>query len=1681
MTSRPPTGGPGRRRRTRPASQGEQGLNRMDKVDTPARAAKTVAKPVAPAGARRKASGNGTARKVVGVLVLGMHRSGTSALTRVLNLLGCALPSDLLGGNESNPEGHWESLRAIEINDTLLQALGRRWDDIRELPADWMQRPEAEVARTQIRGFLDKEFGGQKLWVLKDPRLCRLAPLWLEVMDEMGMDARIVLPVRHPGEVAYSLARRDGFTTGRSVLLWLQHVTEAERASRGRPRVLVHHQDLMANWRGEADTIRRELGLTWPARGRNNTQIDEFVRPQLAHSDAQAGDPAATRVPLPPQVMRLYGELLANDDDKAWTAIERAANTIGKAASIFLPGIEDLSLRIEQRERETAAAMVALKAGVGDPEMWRRNSAALETLVKENAVGFNKLAQSQPLLHELIRQIEAQRKEVGPVVKEQSHALQALRAEARQASGDLLGHVDGRLTDFGEYVQELRRQVAQLRQDADETSGQVPPLVHEVIRQLEAQRHELGPAAQTPALVHEVIAQVEAQRNEFGPLIDQLNGLLRRHGDELGPTLQRQAQQLARLAEHLGERDEQLQKLHGVAFERQAQLTHMANVQTRLEMRLKGLENDRTALQATVAEREAALEAATAAHAAALQRAVAERDTLLAQRDAQLAKLVESHKALVTRFEQVDAERAAKAAELVDTADMLSLAEQEIASREFHAHGMRDTLNLRILEVRQLQQRVEELEQHLLHVEHQRQVKKQQIEAHEQHIAALEQTVADAGKHIDGLRDILAERENRLADMHRTLEQSRRDLDEAREKIGQMAGSRSWKITAPLRAFNAMRRGGKPPATVAMQTLVTEPFDREWYLEQYPDVANSGMDPYQHYLMSGKAEGRKPLRPTLFERQLSKLAPGDDDKPAKKKKGKAKPYVPRSEPLVTDDFDESFYLRYYPDIASSGVDPYEHFKSHGQAEGRFGKLPPLDLTPGRIAFDPQKETVLVVSHEASRTGAPILSLNIGQGLARKYNVVSLLCGPGPMVDAFLQESTYVLGPVKLRDEYLKTMLLMEQLVAALPLKFAVVNSIESRHVLEHLSKFGVPTVSLIHEFAAYTRPRSAFRDAIYWAGETVFSTPLTCDNALAEFPELADQSFNIAAQGRCMLHAEEADAESIEREDLRVRGRLRPLGDKDDAVVVIGAGFVQQRKGVDLFIDIAAKVLSSPGGRRFRFVWVGKGYDPENDLGYSVYLADQLRRHGLERDIVFMDETSRIDTVYAATDILLLSSRLDPLPNVAIDAMAHGLPVVCFENTTGIASVLDDAGLHEHCVADYLDTADAADKLLKLGAAPELRAEVGEKSKVVVAERFDMGRYLERLEEIADIAKERLQAEMAGVEAIVSSGLVRKDFFFRPNHVKMSLEDVVRFAYLRAWSTGIGRRKLFPGFHPGVYALHHPLGRNDDAMVEWLRHGRPDGPWMSPVVANTDPVVPLPADARVALHLHVYYADLLSEMLGRIGDNRVRPDLFISVPNERVAEEVRETLANYEGRVAAVQVVPNRGRDIGPLLTAFGPALLAGYDYVGHLHTKKTADLKDESVGKNWYRFLLENLLGGQAPMADAVLGRLAADPTLGLVFPDDPNVVSWGSNRPFAEAVAADLGVDELPEHFQLPVGTMFWARVEALRPLIEHGFDWADYPAEPLPYDGSLLHALERLFPLVAEAHGFRNAVTNVAGVTR
>lgn len=790
---------------------------------------------------------------------------------------------------------------------------------------------------------------------------------------------------------------------------------------------------------------------------------------------------------------------------------------------------------------------------------------------------------------------------------------------------------------------------------------------------------------------------------------------------------------------------------------------------------------------------------------------------------------------------------------------------------------------------------------------------------------------------------------------------------------------------------------------------------------------------------------------------------------------------------LPEDFDGNVYLKLHPDVKRAGLDPAEHYLNHGRAEGRRYVIPALDVFNTR-SFTPEFETVLLVSHEASITGAPILSFNLVLELSERFNVVVLLLGGGPLEAAFQRAGAAVVTSPKLRGHYADSEMVVEQLCERFKFQFALVNSIESRVVVPALAQRFIPVISLIHEFASYTRPREAFGTALFWSTEVVFSTNITLNNAFEVYPHLSQRATHVLPQGRCRFPLDELEDERAD-EAARIRALVRPKGLAEDAVIILGAGSVQYRKGVDLFIECAARVVQSAAGGNCHFVWIGHGYDPENDVGYSVYLDDQVRRAGLKAHITFIGETPAIDAAYEEADILLLSSRLDPLPNVAIDAMSYALPVLCFEKTTGISDFLKEAGLANHCVAHYLDTSDMANKVLELASSPRLLKDVGSRCKTASARYFNLKSYVNKLVSIAENACAKTQQEQADVQTILSSQLYRQDFACPPHVQDFSIEMEVR-NYVRAWASGIGRRKPLPGFNPGIYEEQNGSAlKNSDPFADYLRKGQPEGPWGYPVIVSNNLAITgeearvSPASAqRVALHLHVYYCDLLPEILARLTQNEIRPDLFISVTTDDARQEVAQALEAYTGRVAEIVVVPNCGRDIGPFLTEFGHTLLANYDIIGHLHTKKTVDLADSAVGRVWYKFLLENLLGSQSsPMADTIVGKLQQDPSIGLVFPDDPNIVGLDGNREYLAELAQRLGPLSSEEYFAFPVGTMFWARAEALAPLINLNLSWDDYPKEPLPYDGSMLHALERLFGLSLPLSNLRFASTNVIGITR
>jgi lipopolysaccharide biosynthesis protein len=299
-------------------------------------------------------------------------------------------------------------------------------------------------------------------------------------------------------------------------------------------------------------------------------------------------------------------------------------------------------------------------------------------------------------------------------------------------------------------------------------------------------------------------------------------------------------------------------------------------------------------------------------------------------------------------------------------------------------------------------------------------------------------------------------------------------------------------------------------------------------------------------------------------------------------------------------------------------------------------------------------------------------------------------------------------------------------------------------------------------------------------------------------------------------------------------------------------------------------------------------------------------------------------------------------------------------------------------------------------------------------------------------------------------------------------------------------RRPFAGFNPLAYACQcskfDPEG-SEDPLAHYLRMGRPEGRWSHSVfLAGKDASqgrrrVP----DTVAIHGHFHYPDLLPDFLERLASNQLRCDLFLTTTAVEKAKELERWVRRYKQGLVTIDVVPNRGRDIGPFFTHLR-AKLASYDVVGHIHGKRSSALADATIGESWRDFLWEHLIGSKFPMADIIVDRFANDPSLGLVFPEDFNLLGWGKNRAEGDRLVVAMGLRQvLPVHFDFPVGTMFWSRPRALKPLFDLALSWDSYPEEPVAYDGTVLHAIERLLPIVARETGHHYATTHVPGSTR
>ena len=283
------------------------------------------------------------------IMVLGMHRSGTSAFTGVLSLLGVELGSRLLPASESNPSGHWEHEEVVCVHDSLLAALGSKWDDPKPLPAGWMDSEPAAAHRRQLLDILVRDFAASPLWALKDPRLCKFLPLWISLLEEMECETVWVLLARHPSETIRSLETREGFSREKSELLWLRYTLDAERETAQRNRVVITFDQLLADWEKTLRRVQQAAAIAWPV-SPDRARIGKFLDPGQRHHRAQeAGD-------LSPWTRDAYAGLAAGalgDEPRMRLLLDQTHAAFDAADALYWPFFE---ARLAEANAKTAAA-----------------------------------------------------------------------------------------------------------------------------------------------------------------------------------------------------------------------------------------------------------------------------------------------------------------------------------------------------------------------------------------------------------------------------------------------------------------------------------------------------------------------------------------------------------------------------------------------------------------------------------------------------------------------------------------------------------------------------------------------------------------------------------------------------------------------------------------------------------------------------------------------------------------------------------------------------------------------------------------------------------------------------------------------------------------------------------------------------------------------------------------------------------------------------------------------------------------------------------------------------------------------------------------------------------------------------------------------------------------------------
>ncbi|RLV49685.1 hypothetical protein D9V37_07145 [Nocardioides mangrovicus] len=358
----------------------------------------------------------------VAVLVVGMHRSGTSALTRLVSILDVALPQSMLPAAEDNPLGFFEPSDLVELDERILQTFGLGWADIEPLqdPAAKV-RAHPELVR-EVARVIDAEFGPAPHIVIKDPRLARVLPFVVPALDLHGRRTVALLPYRDAWEVAGSLAARDGMTRSHATALWLRYLLDAELNTRGLPRAFCRFDELLDAPVETASRLVEQTALLAPAAVTSRADcIEAVIAADQRHHQRRPGQAGLAQEWL--------NDLLAAFDRLAVDGYDaEALARIDEIRAAFDAGAPLLSAAQHEHAAATEELRTEFAARKALSEAERVTLAAqLEHAVAERDDARSRLRNTRGLLRQARQQLRTTRVQIRRTRRELQEATEALQ------------------------------------------------------------------------------------------------------------------------------------------------------------------------------------------------------------------------------------------------------------------------------------------------------------------------------------------------------------------------------------------------------------------------------------------------------------------------------------------------------------------------------------------------------------------------------------------------------------------------------------------------------------------------------------------------------------------------------------------------------------------------------------------------------------------------------------------------------------------------------------------------------------------------------------------------------------------------------------------------------------------------------------------------------------------------------------------------------------------------------------------------------------------------------------------------------------------------------------------------------------------------------------------------------